>query len=370
MADDLPPAVAVRAEKPVKRRHPGRPKAHKAMPGTDQPNARAAYVAQEFRAESEKAAATEKRADPEGGYEPGFDGRRERTLYSPSQLSPAQVAAIEVDYRAGLKPVGQLCDDHSIVKSTLYALAEKRGWPLRSQIQRQMAEAVQEHVVQAVAAELRMKQSGDASQPVNPSGLSALVDTATQTLLPAGDRGSQGEPLTQRALDDMGSQDLLIEEYAIQSALVLTKHREMAKAAVQACDDLIHVQRDAIAKAKERAQLYMDSPAELAKVIEPLAKTLSTTITTMQRAIDMQRQAMALDDMAGKGLPLTDQARMRAVQAGFAKPHELPAPGTAAGDDPSPGNDALAGEAIPLPAGVGSYESLIHEAERRGVVMA
>lgn len=370
MVDDLPPAVAVRAEKPSKRRHPGKPKSHKAMPGTDQPNARAAYVAQEFRDTAEKAAAAGKRADPESGYEPGFEARRERSLYSLSQLKPDQVAAIEVDYRAGLKPINQLCDDHGIVKSTLYALAEKRGWPLRSQIQRQMAEAVQEKVVQAVAADLRMRQSGDPSQPVNPSGLAALVDTATQTLLPAGDRGAQGEPLTSRALEEMGNQDLLVEEYAIQSALVLVKHREMAGAAVKACDDLITVQRDAIARAKQRAELLADSPGELAKLLEPLVKTIASTVTTMQRAIDLQRQAFALEDTAGKGLSFVERAQVGAVRAGFLKPNQLPQPPAAGEDPPSPGNDAGAEDAIPLPAGVGTYEALIREAERRGVVMA
>ncbi len=342
-----------------RKRPPGKPRSHRDMP-TD-PQAQGEYVAGQFRDQAEKVAAAEKRAsNPDHETGPEFEARRSRTLYSLGQLDVEQVAAIEVDYRAGIKPVAQLCADHGIVKSTLYALAERRSWPLRSEIQRAMADAISDVAAAAVAVELRTRAGGESSSS---PGLSALVDAAAE-LLPADQRGQpgNGEPLTQRTLDDMAQQDTFIQAYGIAAGAVLAKHRQMAESAVSACDSLITLQRDAIARAQEKARDMLHDPAMMAKHLDPLVKLLSSTVTTMQRTIEMQRQAWAMDASSGKGLPLHELLRHRAVMAAGGAPDALPPP---AGQD-----SGEAQEPISLPAGMGSYEDLVRESERRGERLA
>ncbi len=333
-------------------------------------------IAAEFSRLNERTAAAQKRkTSPD--YQPHDAVKRQN--YSSTQLTEVQVAAIEVDYRSGLKPITQLCSEHRINRTTLYALAERRAWPLRGEIQRAMAETVQDHVVAAVAREQRIRQHGPsgADDPLDsdPAALADLLDDASvklasatdangQLLIPRGTGTDDQEPVTQRQLDEMGSQDTLIEEYAIAVGLVLNKHRTMAQTAVNVCDDLLQTHVEAIAAAKGTAERLSRDPAAMAKALEPLAKSLGLMLTNVQRAIDMQRQAFALDDSSGKGVPLQDLARFRAIQSGMARPEApgaLPAP---------PGNDVPAPEANPLQLGMGGYEALVREAERQGVRLA
>jgi hypothetical protein len=374
-AEGLPEPVKPRVEAAPKRR-PGRKPLHKAAP--TEPAARAAYTAQQFRTTVERETAAEKRrANPKHESHAALAERRDRTQYSLSQLDPEQVAAIETDYRAGLKPVEAICTEHRIHRSTLYALAERRSWPLRSEIQRAMAEAVQESLVQSLAVDLRHAVNGAAGvdQPasidaINRNGLDGDIGAEIPASGQLLDPDDPQEPLTERMLNDMARQDLLVEQYSIAVALVLKGHRRMAKQAVDACGELIDINRQAITAAKARALELLQNPKELAAYLEPLAKSLSATVKTMREAIDLQRQALAMDSTAGKGMALADLARVRAVQAGMAGADALkPSPSDGGQVDGAP-DEGAAGDVIPLPADVGGYEALVREAEARGVALA
>jgi hypothetical protein len=371
LAEGLPDAL------PDRTAAPGSRKKHRNAPAD--PAERGEYIAKAFQHETAKAVAAKKRrANPRHESLAANTERRERTQYTLSQLDPEQVAAIEVDYRAAIKPVDAICAEHRIHKSTLYALAERRSWPLRSEIQRALADAVQESVVQTLATDLRIAAHGPAGadrpasiDAINRAGLDgdvgAEIPAADGQLLDPDDPTS---PLTERTLNDMARQDLLIEQYSIAVALVLKGHRRMAQQAVSACDDLIQLNRQAIAKAKEAAQDLLDNPKALAAYLEPLAKSLAGTVKTMREAIDLQRQALAMDSTAGKGMALADMARVRAVQAGMASAEALkPSPSSADQGGGAP-DEGAANESIPLPAGVGGYEALVREAEARGVALA
>jgi hypothetical protein len=341
------------------------------MPGTDDPQSRGEYVAKEFGKVTEQLAAASKRANnPRHQSRATLSARREQTLYSLSQLDAEQVAAIEVDYRSGVMPVEELCLKHRIVRSTLYALANKRSWPLRSEIQRAMAEAVQESVVTSLTIDLRRAVNGGTG-PVDAGTLAASgKDGDLGAVMPDGHEllaPEDGEPLTERSLNDIAKQDLLVEQYAIAVALVLKSHRAMAKQAVDACRDLVDINQKAIAAAKERALELLHNPKELAAYLDPVAKSLSSSVKTMREAIDLQRQALAIDSTAGKGLALADLARVRAVQAGMAGHAAIQGqPSGPASREESDADD----EAMPIPAEVGSYERLVREAEARGVKLA
>lgn len=369
----LPAAMPIAAEPPTGRGHPGRPRRHRAMPGEDQPQERARYVAGAFRDEAEmRAASRKRRSNPDHVTAPDLP---KRPRYSVTQLDAERIAAIEVDYRACIKPVEQICEDHSIVKSTLYKLAELRSWPLRSEIQRAMAEAVSQRLVDLTTSELRRQQHGDSGEdrPVDP--LAALADDAVdrfeaetgQELLRGIDRAEDGEDLTQRSLDDIASGDILIERYALATAIVLKQHRRSAQAAVAACSDLVGLLQQSIERAKAAAAELIGDPTALAKHLEPVAKVLASSVGTMQKAIEMQRQAFALDEKAGKGLPLDDLTRHRAAAAGFARPGQQQEAEAGAG---APENERGAGEAIPLPSDAGGYDALVRAAEARGLRLA
>ncbi len=328
---------------------------HKALPPEDQAQDRAVYVAGQFKHMAERLAAQAKRADPDSGYERDNAGRREGTRFTMNQLDERQVAAIEADYRAGVMSVADMETTHRISRSTLYALAEKRAWPLRSEIQAQMAAAVQAHVVQATTADLRAEMHG-------PSGIDRplLLTGAAGELLP---RDSEDQPVSSRTLEDIGKQNLIAEEYGLAVGMVLGKHRAMAAKAIEACDTLLTIHTQAIEDAKQRASDMARDPVSLAKLLEPMAKSLALMLANMAKAVDLQRQALALDVGAGKGISLGDLARTRAAHAGM--------PIASTGDDPSPpGNAGPPAGAIPLPAGLGSYEELVREAERRGTRLA
>lgn len=370
LAEGLPDPLPARSSAP------GRRKQHRDMPAD--PAARGEYIAKALQSETAKeVAAKKRRANPRHESLAANAERRERTQYTLGQLEPEQVAAIETDYRAGIKPVDAICADHRIHKSTLYALAERRSWPLRSEIQRALAEAVQESVVQTLATDLRIAAHGPAGadRPVSIDAINrAGLDGDVGAEIPASgqllDPDDPTSPLTERALNDMARQDLLVEQYAIAVALVLKSHRRMAKQAVDACDDLVQIHRRAIEKAKRTAEDLLDNPKALAAYLEPLSKALASTVKTMREAIDLQRQALAMDSTAGKGMALADLTRVRAVQAGMAGAEALkPSPGEAGQGDGAPDAGA-ANEAIPLPADVGGYEALVREAEARGVALA
>jgi len=314
-----------------------------AIPDTEGPE-RGAAVARAFTEQVKELAEIAARNSPD--FNPDHAERRAQSRWAANQLPEDRIAAIEADYRECVLTVSALCLKHHIHASTLYKLASQRGWPARTAIKTQMQAAVQEANVASIVAEQLTARA--LAMPIEPGEAGQHA-----ALMPESSRAATTEQLM-----DAARQDRMIESYSMAAAQVLAKHRSIAGAAVDVSESLLTIYKGAV-EAIERQ--HPDNPLAVARALAPLLKEFGSTLRNVQQAIDMQRQAFALDDQAGKGLPLHLLNQHRAVQAGMAQPSALPAPQGKAGDD-EPAPQAYA----PSPL-TGGYEDLVREAERRGV---
>jgi hypothetical protein len=283
-----------------------------------------------------------------------------QTTWSINQLSEDQVSAIEVDYRGGLKSVEAIARDHRIHVPTLYRLSAARGWPRRTAIKAAMISAVTQADAANLAGRLNARLASSDAEAV---AHAALLDDAGAPLVNLGTSPNPNRPATPAEMRDQAKQDLLLESYAISASMVLANHRDLAEKAVQSGQTLIEMYNRAIEQVRQE---HPSDAIGAARAVANLAKEYGKLVGDVQKAIDMQRQAFALDESFGKNVPLASLAQWRAARAGMAAdPAALPPP-----DAPKAGNSSSSqGPMPPMSIELG-YEALVREAEQRGEALA
>lgn len=312
-------------------------------------------LGKDFIAAAKKIADREARLSP--SYEPGAAERRSATQYSINQLSDDQVQSIGSDYRNSAKPVREIAAEHHIHAGTIYTLAARYGWPKREAVTQvaQRISAVTPEIAQAaldrLATDAGAREIHDASEAMG------ALDSTTG---PDFDRRS----LSKAALVDQAGRDVLLESYATATAEVLAIHRELSSKALTSGQSLLAIFNAAIDDVREA---YKHDARAAAKAVSQLAKEYNALLGSLQKAIDMQRQAYALDDMAGKGISLEHMQLMRAIRAGMVRPDQVSGlflPPPQAGQ----GNDGQGTKGNPAPVIIdGTYEELVRAAEAQGV---
>jgi hypothetical protein len=198
------------------------------------------------------------------------------------------VAAVEVEWRAGLRSVSRMARDFGMTRQSIEYMAKSRGWPSRASTAAATRQAVNEAVIE---------------RAVNMTRLAA----ASSRLTAAAAGNPDGDPLA-GIVSPEARGDVLMADYAQSVACVVEGMRDASRIAVGVGRTLLDEYRQAIEAAiaetrtDVRAGKVKPHDATLA-LVGKQAAIFKTLVQAVRDAHQLQRQAYGLDAMAPDGNP-------------------------------------------------------------------
>jgi hypothetical protein len=143
----------------------------------------------------------------------GLTGRRDENGRSVQVYSEDIIAAVEIEWRAGLRSISRMGRDFELNPETIRQWARARKWPPRAETARETRRAVNEAVIDRALHNLRL-------------------DAASKRLQSAAN--GTGDPLDAAGIVDSEQRaDVLMQEYAITVATVIEGMRGTATKALE-----------------------------------------------------------------------------------------------------------------------------------------
>jgi division protein CdvB (Snf7/Vps24/ESCRT-III family) len=213
----------------------------------------------------------------------GLTGRRDENGRSVQVYSEDIIAAVEIEWRAGLRSISRMGRDFELNPETIRQWARARKWPPRAETARETRRAVNEAVIDRALHSLRL-------------------DAASKRLQSAAN--GTGDPLDAAGVVDSEQRaDVLMQEYAITVATVIEGMRGTATKALEVGKTLLEEYQDSLAKVMKRTKTTLgakDEPDDA--VLALIAKQMPTykaLISALQAAYALQRQAYGIGEGAG-----------------------------------------------------------------------
>lgn len=241
----------------------------------------------------------------------GLAGRRDEDGRSRSVYTEDIIAAVEIEWRTGLRSISRIGRDFELNPDTIRQWAKARKWPSRPEAAREVRRAINDAVIDRATKSLRM-------------------DAASNRLQAAASAG--GDPLAGIVTSEQRA-DVLMQDYAVTVATVIEGMRGTATRALAVGQALLDEYQSSLAAVLRRTRGELkagDQPDDA--VLAFIAKQMPTykaLITALRDASQLQRQAFGI--------------------------------GEAQGDVAPAGNDAGASGAFPA-----TYEDAVRAAEARG----
>jgi hypothetical protein len=192
--------------------------------------------------------------------EPRRDGRAINAAFPPEIR-----AAVEAEWRAGIRPVSSIASDLGVSRELVYRWANQYGWPARRNAMQAARERIDAALINRAVAEFR-RSAGD----------SRGVET-----------GSSNDAAASNARSDVA-----FETYAVVVAEVVERQRRSATQAVNLGAALLEIQQAAIGHEKARETA---GAAPALRELQTLISGYSSLIRGLAAAIALQRRSFGLD---------------------------------------------------------------------------
>ncbi len=248
-------------------------------------------------------------------------------------------AAVEADWRAGVKPIRQIARDHGPNASTILERAKSRGWPARKTMAMAAAALVSDSVAEMAVKDLAASL-GASVPPDDQDDLDALA---------AHDASGMTDEALLEALashDEQAKNAMVLGAYARQLARMLRGQQQSVDSLKGCADDLVGHYKKAAAGLNTWMANVNDDPNSALKALKEIVPLFKSLVGAVKEVIAMQRALYGMEGDVGKPRKLSDTP--------------LEPKGSGEGDAAS-----LIGSLEPSQPG--SYEDFLMEAERTGV---